>query len=225
MTGDEQPISPAPLAARDLCNPRHGEHAFQGYVTEAHEALAGLWTCPRLIVRPAPFTVAADDRGRHRVSRHATLLETVPALLADLAIDPPDDLLLVCPGPVAAAGFPDPRHELLLMRLTAAPLGTPDLGRMVQHLARYLLPGVRYRLLPEAAPFTRESMAVECRRDDRWRRLGLCGRLSTESLAAAGLTPGRHAALLANVTLEHLHELRSGSEVLAEEDVKAAVHG
>lgn len=225
MTGDEQPNPPAPMVARDLCNPRHGEHPFQGYVADAHQALAALWSCPRLVVRPAPFTVVGDAGGRHRVARHGALLETVPALLADLAVDPPEDLLLVCPGPVAGADFAGPRHELLLLRLTTAPAGTPELGRMVQRLTDCLLPGIRYRLLPEAAPHTRESMAVEGQRDGRWQRLGRCGQLSGDSLQAAGFSPDGHAALMASVALERLHELRSGSEVVAEEDVKAAVHG
>lgn len=189
-------------AAPDNCDPMNGQHVFQGYVRQAHEALAMRCACPRRVVRHGDrrATIPAGETG-------ATLTAALPPVLDDLALDPPDDVLLVMPAQVAHDGA-GPVHRVALVRLSTAPLGTPALAEMVPPLLGDLLPGRRYRLLPRPLALLRESMALEIMANGHWVEVGHCGRVDPPVLEAAGLPAADFNAVVIELGLEQLHGLR-----------------
>lgn len=183
-------------------NPAAGGDVYQPYIHRAHQALAAQWGIRRQLVRPRP-----DGAGV------TTIAQLLPGVLADLAIDPPEDVLLVAPARVEHKDKGE-AHHLGLLRLTTQPVDTPALGRMLQTLLRELLPGERYRLLSAVLPFTRESMALEIAADD-WRPLGHCGQLTGTAIAAAGLDAGVYRGLLVELDLGQLHNCHRSRPTLA----------
>src|SRR3712207_2477483 len=105
------------LELRDLSDPRQGPHAMQELVRLAHERLARSWGARRWLYRGSPVVTVAENYdelgyppdGAARDARYTryvaenALLRTqasaaIPRLLRMLALDPPEDALLVCPG-------------------------------------------------------------------------------------------------------------------------------
>src|SRR5262245_9894642 len=107
----------ADLALRDLTDPGEGTHALQQLVTIAVDALVDRWGCPvrgcrgprivpladnydslryppDAVTRDARYTRYVDDQ--HMLRSHASAM--IPPALRQLAADPADDVLLVCPG-------------------------------------------------------------------------------------------------------------------------------
>lgn len=146
------------LDLRDLSDPLQGPHAMQRIVDVLHEALARRWHCRRLLHRASPLVSVADNYDRlgypadgaardARYTRYVTartLLRThtsamIPGLLRSLALDPPADVLLVCPGLVYRRDAIDhlhtgEPHQLDLWRVTRGRLNTRS---------RPLRPGLR----------------------------------------------------------------------------------
>lgn len=203
MPGEPRTADRVKPTAPDACDPVNGHHVFQTYVRHAHEILARHAGVPRRLVRPGGRRSPRPDQGDA-----STLLPALPPALADTALDAPDDLLLVMPGQVRTEGAEFPSHRLALVRISTLPLGAPALARAVPVLLSELLPGRRYRLMPRQRSLLREGMAMEILSHGRWAEIGLCGRLPAETLDAAGL-PGTHFnAVVMEIDLEQLHDLR-----------------
>ncbi|MGD8430856.1 MAG: hypothetical protein PVH31_10650 [Ectothiorhodospiraceae bacterium] len=208
----EQATLDAILRQRDLTNPAEGQHGFQDLVSSAHGAAAELWGCRRQLFRPAPFVVRMAADGHRRVGPRTGIAGALPGILDGLALDPPEDVLMVCPGVVAATDEGVRRHELALIRVAQGAVGSADLGRMVQTVVRALLPGGAYRLLPEDRPGLRQSMRIDARSGRDWITLGHCGLLCPDQLARAGLEPDTHGGLVLEMTLERVAAVLEGSE-------------
>ena len=207
------------LDIRDLSEPAEGPHAIQMLVDQAVEALAGAWDCevrwcrgPRIV----PVTDNYDRLGYPaaaitRDSRYTRYVDTdrmlrshstamVPAALRQLASQPGDDVLLVCPGIVYRRDAIDWQHtgaphQLDLWRITRRAVSSSDLDRMMAILLGTLAPGLPHRQEPRTHPYTTGGRQVDVYHDGRWVEVWECGLASPRVLAAAGL-PGRSGLAL-----------------------------
>lgn len=195
------------LAVRDLTDPAQGPHAMQELVRELHEALAALWHCRRQLYRP-PVLVAHRDCGP--LAEPAAPVASdyllrppggtmLPSLLAGLTLDPPDDLLVVCPG-LTYRNNTAATHQLDLWRVRRGRLDAPQMAEAVRLLLQRALPGSAYRLLPVRHAGLQQAMRIAVRHEGDWLEVGVCGLVEPETLARHGLSSDRHAVL--SITLE-----------------------
>lgn len=218
------------LALRDLTDPDQGPHAMQLLLAQLVDALAGRWACA-VELRRAHAVVHVSDNydalgyppdGAARDSRYTryvtadTLLRTqtsamVPRALHELALRPPRDTLLVCPGLVYRRDSVD--------RLHAAEPHQVDLWRVhprdddgpleqARALLTAVLPGREWRATPTQHPYTRDGLQLDVRDGDEWIEVGECGVASPEVLARAGLS--NHRGLAMGLGLDRLLMLRKG---------------
>jgi phenylalanyl-tRNA synthetase alpha chain len=222
------------LATPDLTSPQHGPHALQQLVTDAHAALAVRWNCRRQLERGAPVIAAANDPWgmADRVTRRlgpdlllrAHMRGHLPNLLAAQALDPPDDLLLVCPGviyrhsPISPLQSSEP-HQLDLWHLRRGGADSRRLAELVQTVLGAVLPGQRYRLLPSARPHLTHAMRLDIDSGHGWIGIGRAGLVAPSLLEAAGLdqrtiscvglTLGLDRVLMLRKGIDHIQRLRS----------------
>ncbi len=218
------------LALRDLTDPRAGPHAIQSLVGLATDTLAAAWGCP---ARPSPgprvvaiadnydnlgFTADAASRdarytryvdGQRMLRSHSSAM--VPAALRALAADPPDDVVLVCPGIVYRRDAIDrlhtgTPHQLDLWRISRRPLGHADMDQMITLLVDVLAPGRRWRAEPRVHPYTVDGRQVDVQDDRGWVEVWECGLAHPDVLGRAGLA-GRHGLAL-GMGLDRLLMLR-----------------
>lgn len=213
------PAAQRALAQRDLTDPAAGPHALQQLIAEAHTALADRWHCRRELHRGSPI-LAAQSRpsvpGRHDGLRLRPNMRTLlPALLAAQALDPPEDLLLVCPGlvyrrsPLSPLHAAEP-HQLDLWRLYRGRLGSIELADMVRTVLAATLPGRRYRLLPSARPHLTHGMRVDIHSEHGWVAIGRIGLLAPALLSASGLNPATVSGLGMTLGLDRVLMQRKG---------------
>jgi phenylalanyl-tRNA synthetase alpha chain len=220
------------LALRDLTDPAEGSHAIQLLVDLAASALSSAWGCevrrrpgPRIIPiadnydnlgftadaasRDARYTRYVDDERMLR--SHASAM--VPPALRELAADPVDDVLLVCPGIVFRrdaidrlhSGTP---HQLDLWRIARRPLGNDDMDEMTRLLLDALVPGQRPRTEARVHPYTLDGRQVDVERGGEWVEVWECGLAHPDVLARAGLA-GWHGLAL-GLGLDRFLMLRTG---------------
>lgn len=118
-----------------------------------------------------------------------------PALRA-LAADPPDDVLLICPGITYRRDAIDrlhtgTPHQLDLWRISRHPLGEDGLDEMLWQLAEPLFPGRQWRWEPRVHPYTLEGRQVDVRANDEWVEVWECGLAHPDVLAGGGLVDTR----------------------------------
>jgi len=207
------------LSLTDLTDPSDGPHAIQLLVDAAVTALTSAWGCEArwcrgrrvvtiadnydhlgyqaaAVTREARYTRYVDDQ---RVLRsHSTAM--VPPALRRLAADPPDDVLLVCPGIVYRRDAIDWQHspaphQLDLWRVSAGPLGDDAMDEMITVLLGALAPGRRSRQQPRQHPYTSGGRQVDVAHDGGWVEVGECGLAAPAVLAGAGLASHRGLAL------------------------------
>lgn len=216
------------LSVRDLSDPTQGPHALQLLADSVHAAVAARCNCPRQLHRGSRLVTSQDHFSRlgyepnplsaRFVSEelllraHTTAL--LPPLLSALALDPPEDVLLVCPGVVYRRGRPDALHaaephQLDLCRLSRRPLGPQALGELARTAMAAALPGQVYRLLPSPRPHLRHAMRIDAQTAEGWLELGHCGLLAPETLSACG-QPREMSALAMDLSLDRLLMLRKG---------------
>ncbi len=224
------------LSLRDLTDPAQGRHAMQELLRTVTAALAGRWRCPVLVERRSPVVPVADnyDRlhyppgGAARDARHTryvtqeTLLRTqtsalVPPLLRRLASDPPQDLLLCCPGLVYRRDVIDrlhtgEPHQVDLWRIRRGPpLGPADLDEMIAEVAAAAAPGRAVRTGQAVHPYTVGGRELEVADGERWVEIGECGLALPALLAEAGLPEGT-SGLAMGLGLDRLLMLRKGMD-------------
>jgi phenylalanyl-tRNA synthetase alpha chain len=200
------------LALRDLTDPDSGQHAIQLLVDLAAEALTNAWGCvqrrspglrivaivdnydnlvftPDATSRDARYTRYVDERRMLR--SHASAM--IPPALRALAVDPVDDVLIVCPGIVFRRDAIDrlhtgTPHQLDLWRISRQPLGNGDMDEMTRLLIDALVPGMPYRTEPRVHPYTIGGRQVDVDAGGEWVEVWECGLAHPEVLARAGLT-------------------------------------
>ncbi len=246
------------LDLRDLTDPRSGRHAMQPIVGDVHSALAARWRCRRHLHRSAPIVTVADNYDRlgyppggaardARYTRYVTgrmLLRThmsasIPGLLRAIALEPPEDLLLVCPGLIYRRDAVDrlhtgEPHQLDLWRIRHGRLSAADLEEMIATVVSAALPGHRHRTLETRHPYTEGGLEIEVLssgarmpRDagGEWVEIGECGLAAPGVLAAAGLDAGEISGLAMGLGLDRLLMLRKGIDdirLLRSEDPRIA---
>jgi phenylalanyl-tRNA synthetase alpha chain len=207
------------LALTDLTDPSDGPHAIQLLVEAAVTALTSAWGCevrccrgPRVvtiadnydhlgyqaaaITRAARYTRYVDDLRMLR--SHSSAM--VAPVLRELAADPPDDVLLVCPGIVYRRDAIDWQHspaphQLDLWRITRGPAGPAALHEMIAVLLGALVPGRPSRRHPRRHPYTSGGRQVDVAHDGGWVEVWECGLADPGVLARAGLASHRGLAL------------------------------
>jgi phenylalanyl-tRNA synthetase alpha chain len=230
------PLTPAQLAhdlaIADLSDPADGPHAIQHLVELAVTALTSAWGCesrwcrgPRVVTiadnydrlgyqeaavtREARYTRYVDDR--HMLRSHATAM--VPPALRRLAADPPEDVLLVCPGLAYRRDAIDWQHtgtphQLDLWRISRRPASEADLDEMVSVLLGTLAPGRTARQEPRQHPYTVCGRQVDVAHGAGWVEVWECGLAHPGVLARAGLAG--HSGLALGMGLDRLLMLRKG---------------
>ena len=208
-------LSPAQLQTtlgiRDLSDPGEGPHAIQILVDRAVEALSRAWSCEVRWCRGPKVVPVADNYDRlgyaagaiTREARYTRYVGTgqmlrshssamVPPALRQLARDPGDDVLLVCPGMVYRRDAIDWQHsgtphQLDLWRITRQAMTGADMDDMISCLLEALVPGLPYRQEARTHPYTRRGRQVDVLHEGRWVEVWECGPAHPDVLAAAGL--------------------------------------
>ena len=221
------------LSLRDLTDPAEGPHAIQLLVDIATRSLARTWSCevkvvrgPRIVTRGenydrlgyAPDAVTRDARYTRYIDDERLLRShtsaLIPSALDALAPDPPEDVLIACPGGITYrrdaidrlhTGTP---HQLDLWRVTRGQLGSEELDEMIAILADALLPGRRWRWQPRVHPYTLAGRQVDALGDEGWVEVWECGLAHPAVLAAAGV--GTYTGLALGMGLERLLMVRKG---------------
>lgn len=229
-------LSPAQLQAalsiRDLSDPREGPHAIQILIDRAVEALARAWSCEVRWCRGPKVVPVADNYDRlgygpgaiTREARYTRYVSTgqvlrshssamVPPALRQLARDPGDDVLLVCPGMAYRRDAIDWQHsgtphQLDLWRITRQAMTDADLDGMISRLLGALVPELPYRQESRTHPYTRHGRQVDVRQGSRWVEVWECGLAHPGVLAAAGLAG--HSGLALGMGLDRMLMLIKG---------------
>jgi phenylalanyl-tRNA synthetase alpha chain len=176
------------VTLRDLSDPAQGPHVMQQLIDRITAALGARWGCGVRVHRAHPVVpvehnydrlhyppdgAARDARYTRYVSETAVLRTQtsamIPPLLADVARNPPADVLLACPGLVYRRDEIDrlhtgEPHQMDLWRVAERKLGAADLHEMVAVAVDAVLPGREYRCNPADHPLYRR------RRGDRGAR-------------------------------------------------------
>jgi phenylalanyl-tRNA synthetase alpha chain len=229
-------LSPAQLQAalgiRDLSDPGQGPHAIQLLTDRAVEALSRAWSCEVRWCRGPKIVPVADNYDRlgyaasaiTREARYTRYVSTrqmlrshssamIPPALRQLARDPGEDVLLVCPGMVYRRDAIDWQHsgtphQLDLWRITREAMTGADLDEMISCLLEALVPDLPYRLQARTHPYTRHGRQVDVRLDGRWVEVWECGLAHPGVLAAAGLAG--HGGLALGMGLDRMLMLIKG---------------
>lgn len=207
---------------------------MQQMVELAHQVLHDHWGSKRLIYRSQPVVRVSDNYDalgyppegvarNERYSRYLSeglLLRTqtssaIPTLLKALALDPPDDLLLVVPGLVYRRDQIDrlhvgEPHHLDLWRLLKGSCGNGDLREMIALMVAALLPGRTWRTLETRHPYTLDGLQIEVEEKGEWVEIGECGIADPGLLARCGIDPTAVGGLAMGLGLDRLLMLRKG---------------
>ncbi len=232
------------LHLRDLTDPLQGAHAMQHIVDLLHESLARRWRCRRRLHRVSPLVTVDDNYDRlgyppdgaardARYTRYVTrrtLLRTqtsavVPGLLRSLALDPPGDVLLVCPGLVYRRDAIDrlhtgEPHQVDLWRVKRGRLDPGDLRDMIRTVVAAALPGHRHRVAAADHPYTIGGLQVDVEAGGTsaghtsagrtWVEIGECGMAAPAILEAAGHDPAQTTGLAMGLGLDRILMVRKG---------------
>jgi phenylalanyl-tRNA synthetase alpha chain len=222
------------LRQRDLTDPATGPHAIQRLVSIIHTALATTWRCGR-IIHPGPRLVPVADNydalgyppdGAARDARYTRYVDThwmlrsqmsavIPTLLRSLALDPPHDVLLVCPGMVYRRDSIDrlhvgEPHQLELWRICASPQDGASLRRMVAIVLEAALPAYTWRVVDADHPYTTGGLQIDVDVSGTWVEVGECGIAAPHVLHRAGIDPSLRSGLAMGLGLDRLLMLRKG---------------
>jgi phenylalanyl-tRNA synthetase alpha chain len=222
------------VTLRDLTDPAEGPHALQLLVDAVRGALTARWGCEARVHRAHPVVplehnydrlhyppdgAARDARYTRYVSEtavlrsHATAM--IPSLLEQVAVDPPDDVVLLCPGLVyrrdqidrVHTGEP---HQMDVWRIARGRLGIAELHAMIAAVLGAVVPGMEHRLNPADHPYTTDGLEIEVRAGDAWVEVGECGLALSAILDEAGLPSSRWSGLAMGLGLDRLLMLAKG---------------
>jgi phenylalanyl-tRNA synthetase alpha chain len=219
------------LALRDLTDPDAGEHVLQHVVATIENALESTWRVP---VRrdPGPRVVPIADNydrlryradaitrdrrytryvdGERMLRSHTTA--RIPALLARIATEGPDDILLSVPGICYRRDVIDRSHvgephqlDLWRVRRAGPPLDEHDLVEMVCVVVGAVLPGSPVHTPASPHPYTERGREIYADGVE----VGECGLAHPQVLAATGL-PSSASGLAMGLGLDRLAMLAKG---------------
>ena len=220
------------LAITDLSDPAEGPpHAIQLLAGLAVSAVTSVWGCAARSCRGSRVVTIADNYDRlgypasavtreaahtryvddTRVLRSHSTAMVLPAL-RQLAEDPPDDVLLVCPGIVYRRDAIDWQHspaphQLDLWRISRKPLGEAAMHEMITVLLGTLAPG-RESMEHRDHPYTTAGRQVDVAHAGGWVEVWECGLADPRVLAGAGLA--HRSGLALGMGLDRLLMLRKG---------------
>lgn len=225
------------VTLRDLTDPAQGPHAIQLLLDRIQDALRERWGCTVRVHRAHPAVPvehnydrlhyppggAARDARYTRYVSETTVLRSqtsamIPPLLAQVAQDPPADVLLACPGLVYRRDEIDrlhtgEPHQVDLWRIVRCRVGTAELREMVAAVLQAVLPGRAYRLNGAAHPYTTDGVEMEVRGDDGgWVEVGECGLALPAILREAGLPTAEYSGLAMGLGLDRLLMLVKGMD-------------
>jgi phenylalanyl-tRNA synthetase alpha chain len=225
------------LSVRDLTDSAAGPHAMQQLVAAVLEALRSTWGCEVRIHRQSPVVSIADNYDRlhyppggaardARYTRYVcdtALLRSqtsamIPGLLRHLAVAPPEDVLLACPGLTYRRDCIDRMHtgephQMDLWRIRRGPpLTTDDLRDMIATVVRALLPGRELKLTPAVHPYTTDGLQIDVREGNEWVEIGECGLALPALLEESGQESGITTGLAMGIGLDRLLMLRKGMD-------------
>jgi len=224
----------AALCLRDLSDPSQGPHAMQSLLCLIHETLESNWSCQKLIYRACPVVtvrenydelgypkegIARNARYTRYISQSALLrtqiTASIPILLRSLSCNPPNDLLLVCPGLVYRRDVIDrlhvgEPHQLDIWRIKKGKLKTDDLHSMIGAVVEAALPGRAYRTISANHPYTVGGLQIDVEIKGQWIEIGECGLADPELLQRSGLDPREISGLAMGLGLDRLLMLRKG---------------
>jgi phenylalanyl-tRNA synthetase alpha chain len=222
------------VTLRDLTDPAAGPHAIQLLVDAVRGALSALWGCEARVHRAHPVVplehnydrlhyppdgAARDARYTRYVSVTAVLRTQtsamIPALLREVAMDPPEDGVLLCPGLVYRRDQIDrlhtgEPHQMDVWRIARRRLEAAELHAMVDAVLGAVLPGVEHRLNPSPHPYTVGGVEIEVRAGDEWVEVGECGLALPAILDEAGLPSREWSGLAMGLGLDRLLMLAKG---------------
>jgi phenylalanyl-tRNA synthetase alpha chain len=222
------------VTLRDLADPAAGPHAMQRLVDAVRDALTARWGCEARIHRAHPVVPlehnydrlryppdgAARDARYTRYVSETTVLRShstamIPAALRALAADPPDDVVLLCPGLVYRRDQIDrihtgEPHQMDVWRISRRRLQTGDLHEMIDAVLGALLPGWEYRRNPADHPYTTNGLELEVCSGGEWVEVGECGLAHPAVLGESGLSPDRWSGLAMGLGLDRLLMLAKG---------------
>ncbi|MGH7496993.1 MAG: hypothetical protein ACREOO_31980 [bacterium] len=237
------------LHLRDLTDPQQGAHAMQQIVCAIHTPLAARWQCRRHLHRACPIVSIEENYDQlgypaggaardARYTRYVTgrmLLRTqtsamIPGLLRAAALDPPEEVLLICPGLVYRRDVVDrlhtgEPHQLDLWRLQRGQLASADLREMIATVVEAALPGYRCRASAASHPYTTNGLQIDVEHNGEWIEIGECGLAAPAVLAGAGLDIGQITGLAMGLGLDRILMIRKGIEdirLLRSEDPRIA---
>jgi phenylalanyl-tRNA synthetase alpha chain len=211
-----------------LTDPSQGAHALQRVVQVITEALQTRWQCELREHRAHPVVPlehnydrlhypadgAARDARYTRYVSETTVLRTqtsamIPSLLRQIALQPPRDVLLICPGLVYRRDQIDrlhtgEPHQLDLWRIAAQPLGQRELHEMIATVVHALLPDAPYRCNAATHPYTLDGLEIEVQQGSQWAEVGECGLALPAILEEAGLSPYKYSGLAMGLGLDRL---------------------
>lgn len=196
------------LNLRDLTDPDDGPHAMQMLIGDILSALQKEWGCEVRIHRESPIISVEDNYNKlryppdgaardARYSRYVTagaLLRTmasamVPGAMRSIAQNPPDDVLLACPGLVYRRDCIDrlhtgEPHQLDLWRVHRSKrMGTDELRQMIQVIVETALPAMQWRTEARVHPYTLDGLQIDVNHKGEWIEIGECGIAHPEIIA------------------------------------------
>jgi phenylalanyl-tRNA synthetase alpha chain len=222
------------VTLRDLSDPAQGPHAMQQLIDQILQALRTRWGCELRVHRAHPLVPvehnydrlhyppdgAARDARYTRYASETTVLRTqtsamIPPLLAHVALDPPADVLLACPGLVYRRDEIDrlhtgEPHQMDLWRIVRGRVGVDELRKMVDTVLAAVLPGREYRLNPSPHPYTTDGVEIEIHDGEGWVEVGECGLALPAILERAGLPACQWSGLAMGLGLDRLLMLVKG---------------
>lgn len=222
------------VTLRDLSDPAQGPHAMQQLIDRILQALRTRWGCEVRVHRAHPLVPvehnydrlhyppdgAARDARYTRYASETTVLRTqtsamIPPLLAQVALNPPADVLLACPGLVYRRDEIDrlhtgEPHQMDLWRIVRGRVGVDELRGMVDTVLAAVLPGRDYRLNPSPHPYTTDGVEIEVRDGEGWVEVGECGLALPAVLERAGLPTSEWSGLAMGLGLDRLLMLVKG---------------
>jgi phenylalanyl-tRNA synthetase alpha chain len=214
------------LGVRDLSEPAEGPHAIQILIGRTVEGLCRAWGCEVRWCRGSRIVPVADNYDRlgytaeaitrdarytryvdagHMLRSHSSAM--IPPALRQLATEPGDDVLLVCPGMVYRRDAIDWQHtgtphQLDLWRISRRAMSDTDMDQMIAALLHVLTPGRPHRQQARTHPYTLPGRQIDVLQDDRWVEVWECGLAHPEVLSAAGLE--RRSGLALGMGLDRL---------------------
>lgn len=221
------------LSLRDLTDPMSGPHAIQLLMREITDTLIERWNIPLVIHRAHPVvsvqenydrllipseSVSRDARYTRYLNDHAILRThssaMIPLALDSLALDPPPDVLVCCPGVVyrregidrQRVGEPH-QMDLWRIRTQGPPLGASDLEEMIRVVVG-VVGGAEWRCEDVLHPYTLQGKEVMASIGGDWLEIGECGLAAPEVLGASGLQVPPASGLAMGVGLDRLLMLR-----------------